>query len=393
MTIYFDNAASTPMMPEVLHCMLEAMRDVYGNPSSEHAVGRAARGFLESSRTSIERLISVRGDARCRFANSGSEANSVALDCLGTRGASSGTDWLVLATEHASIMNWRPSAASSADVPRLIPVDSSGIIQLDVLRAELRAEPRNLAVQLANSETGVIQPLQLIGDLAMESGVLLHSDISQALGRMRLSQVTRACDSVAFGAHKCHGPKGVGALLFGDRCTLAKWHPSASHESGSRLGTESVPAVVGLAAALQIATERLDLAVRHLSSLRARFESSTVEMISGVSVNGSGAPRLPNATNLRFEGIDGQALVAQLDAAGIYCSQTSACTSGRPEPSYVLRAMGLTEEQAYASVRFSFSVLNTEEEVDYAVEKIVEIVRQLRNFRRKFVAGFDPGGG
>jgi cysteine desulfurase len=270
-------------------------------------------------------------------------------------------------------------AASGFDVV-VLPVNSLGQIDLVQLERALIPETLLVSVQWANNETGVLQPVEGISSICRSRRVPLHVDAAQAFGKATMDLSKLPVDFVSMTAHKIHGPAGVGALYVRNPGKLVPLLSGGPQEGGLRAGTENLAGIAGFGRAAQLRSRRLGAVVNGLRFLRDRLEKRILQTIPDVSVNGDCEHRLVNSTNLRFAGVDGQALVSRLDQAGVFCSQSSACTNRRPEPSYVLRAMGLSEPDAYASIRFSISELNTVEEIDAVVPVISELCRELRLF-------------
>ena len=262
----------------------------------------------------------------------------------------------------------------------LLPVGRSGIVDPDGLRKAIAGETALISIQWVNSETGVVQPVAEFGRICSEAGVPFHTDAAQAVGKLPVKLRELPVDFASVAGHKFHAPPGTGALYLRGSAELRGLLDGGDQESGLRAGTENVPGIAGMGCAAGIRAGSLTETITKLGRLRDLFESEIMDRCAGVSVNGGSATRVCNTTNLLFDGVDGQALVAQLDQRGIRCSQSSACTNHRPEPSHVLRAMGLSEEEAYASVRFSMSVLNSEEEEVAAAAAVAEVVGQIRAF-------------
>jgi cysteine desulfurase len=282
--------------------------------------------------------------------------------------------------EHPSIIKSCEFLARLGIEVVYLPVDRSGRISLLDFEASLTPNVALVTVQWANGETGVIQPIEKIGEVCREHGVLFHTDAAQAVGKVEINASELPIDFLSFSGHTFHGPQGTGAIYARDKRQLHPMIWGAPQEYGLRAGTENVPGIVGFGKAAEIRRDRLDSVQRQLRELRDLFETSMLEMMSDTEVNGDRANRICNTANLMFHGIEGQALVAQLDQVDIRCSQSRACTHQPPEPSYVLRAMGLSEEEANSSVCFSFSELDTLQEVEIAVRAIAKVCRRLRLF-------------
>jgi cysteine desulfurase len=282
--------------------------------------------------------------------------------------------------EHPSIITSCEFLAGLGIEVVYLPVDRSGQISLLDFEASLTPNAALVSVQWANGETGVIQPIEKIGEICREHGVLFHTDAAQAVGKVEINASELPIDFLSFSGHTFHGPQGTGAIYARDKRQLHPMFLGGPQEYGLRAGTENVPGIVGLGKAAEIRRERLESVQTQLCELRDLFETSILEIIPDTEVNGDRENRICNSTNLMLREIEGQALVVQLDQVDIRCSQSSACANQRPEPSYVLRAMGLSEEEASSSVSFSFSELDTLQEVEIAVRTITKLCRRLRAF-------------
>jgi cysteine desulfurase len=251
---------------------------------------------------------------------------------------------------------------------------------LSEVEAAITPNTTLVSIQWVNNETGVIQPVKAISEICHKQDVQFHTDAAQAVGKINIDLSALPVDFLSLSGHKFHGPQGVGALYTRNRKLLSSIIRGGPQEGGLRAGTENLPGIAGIGKAAELRHERLNQVLEKLRALRDRFEKQVVETVPETEVTGDSNNRICNTTNILFRGVDGQALVARLDMEGIRCSQSSACTNQRPEPSYVLRAMGLSEEEAYSSVRFSFSEQNSDEEIEYAVTAIEKICKQLRSF-------------
>jgi len=373
--IYLDNNATTMVIPEVGDAIAAALKMGLGNPSSAHSGGHSARALLHEGRTKVAALMGVDPDGLV-FTSGGTEANNTVLLSLLRQPR---TRRLITTTvEHSSVIQVAEFLETQGIEVVWIRPDSNGEIDPTGLECMLSDGKESMvSIQWVNNETGVIQDIEAIALACHSHGALFHTDAAQALGKLPLRNVSDI-DFVTVTAHKLHGPKGVGALWARDRSLLLPLLHGGSQEESIRPGTENLVGVVGFGAAAAHRLNNIDDVLPELRALRDRFEAKIQAGLPWVKVNGANAKRICNTINIRFPGIDGQGLVAQLDGHKIYCSQSSACTNSRPVPSYVLRAMGLSEDQAYESIRFSFSELNNDDEIDYAVENIVEIAIRLR---------------
>jgi cysteine desulfurase len=376
--IYLDNNATTQPLPQVREAMLAVLGEQFGNPSSTHASGDRAREAVRHARESVAQLIGA-DPSEIIFTSSGTEANNMILASVLRPGG--GTLRVVTTdVEHSSIPKYcEYLRALGVDVVSL-PVDRAGRLSLADVEAAVTPETTLVSVQWVNNETGVIQPVDEIGALCRSRGVPFHTDAAQAVGKLAIDVTRLPIDFLSFTAHKFHGPQGVGGLYVRNPRWLMPMFYGGAQEFGLRPGTENVPGIVGMGKAAELRLAKFTETQGFLRELRDRFETLVLDMVPDVEVNGDTSQRVGNTTNLLFRGLDGEALVAQLDLAGVRCSQSSACTNARPEPSYVLRAMGLTEDEAYASVRFSVAEHNTGEEVEYAAQQIMDICQRLRAF-------------
>ena len=374
--IYLDNNATTRMSTEVRESILQTMSQPLGNASSVHRAGGVTREIQRNAREQVAAFLGANPDA-VLFTSGATEANNMVLRTFGREFG--GRRIIASAIEHSSIKQTLAFLEHRGVSVSYIPVDRDGLVDPDAIRELLTEDVSLVSVQWVNNETGVVQPIESIGRLCEEHGVPFHTDAAQAPGKMVIELQSLPVDYASFTGHKFHAPAGIGALYRRRGARLQPLLMGGDQESGTRAGTENLIGIVGMGTAAASRLANFTESVEHMRELRDRFEARLKERFRGITVNG--APnRACNTSNLRFEGVDGQALVARLDQRGIYCSQSSACTNHRPEPSYVLRATGLTEAQAYESVRFGFSVQNTQAEVDEAVATITDIGESIRSF-------------
>lgn len=383
--IYLDYAATTPLDPRVAEAMQQAMLAGYANPASQHRGGQEARKRLEWARGNIASPLSLKSDGvpedRLIFTSGGTEANNLAL--LGLP-ESRRQQVIISAIEHPSIeATARELARRGADVKR-IPVNKSGVIDLERARELLAQAGESIAVSvmLANNETGVIQPIRELALLCRETNSSLHTDAVQFVGKFPivLGELfpTLGVATLSYSAHKIGGPVGIGALLVRHDVSIEPRLYGGFQQGAIRPGTESLLLAEGFCVAMISATAEVERRT-HVLSLRSKFESNLREHFDDLVINGEAAERLPHISNIAFLGVDRQQLFLALDFAGVYCSTGSACASGSSEPSPVLRAMGLPEEVISSSLRFSFGSPTTREEIDEAVERIVKCVKHLRS--------------
>ncbi|WP_229803787.1 cysteine desulfurase family protein [Litchfieldella qijiaojingensis] len=360
--IYLDHNATTPPLPEVVEAVCETLRTAYGNPSSGHRQGEPARRLLQRARETLQSCLDT-SDDQFVFTGSGTEANNLALRSLARHGSCIITSTI----EHSSILSSATRLQAEGTAIEIIAVTEEGEVDLHALRQQLSTHHHAaVSIQWINNETGVIQPIREITALAREYGALVHIDAAQAIGKIDTAVEALAPDFLSLTAHKFNGPAGVGVLYAKQPELIDPLCVGGGQQSGWHAGTENTAGIAGLQCALELRYSELHEAIAHMAKLRGTFEQTVLDLCPWVRINGLKDRRVCNTSNMCFEGIEGQALVGRLDAQGIYCSQSSACTTGRPEPSHVLRAMGLSEAQAYASVRFSFGVTNTQEEAELA---------------------------
>jgi len=372
--VYFDNNATTPLLPEVFDAMKPYLLEQYGNASSIHRDGQQARAAVDRARDSVARLLgSTAGEIV--FASGGTEADNLAL--FGT--AAEGDHIITSEVEHHAILHACNRLEQLGCRVTYLPVDGHGLVNPDDVRRALRPATKLITVMMANNETGVLQPVEEIGKIARAANVRFHTDAVQAAAKTIIDVNKIHCDLLSISGHKIHAPKGVGALYVRKGTALQPILYGGSHERSRRAGTENVPGIVALGKASEMAVEGLQNAsMGNIALMRDRLEETLLSQTDSMGVNGAGAPRVPNTTNLYFDSIDGEALVIALDLRGLAVSGGAACSSGATEPSHVLTAMGLGPDRARASVRFSLGKQNTPEDLDYALALIPETVARLR---------------
>lgn len=370
--IYFDNNATTPLLPDVLEAMLPYLSGEFGNPSSLHREGRLARRALASSRERIAQLLEAHPD-QVLFTSGGTEANNLAI--LGMAGTPPAR-LITSSIEHPSVGGCFELLEKRGFELDQLSVDSTGLVDLEDFRCRIKSGVRLASVMLANNETGAIQPVATLADEARRQGVPFHTDAVQAVGRIPVSFRSLGVTSLSLSAHKFHGPIGVGALIVEKSDFLHPVLAGGHQERGFRPGTEPVPLVVGMARALERAIHELEETTSRLQRLQQFFVEGLREHLGSIFLNGPTQDRVPNTVNLRFPELDAQAAVLALDLLGLACSTGSACASGARTPSHTLLAMGLSEEHARSSLRFSFSRLTTQEEVGRAIELVASVVKR-----------------
>lgn len=380
-TIYLDHSATTPVDPRVAEAMARAVVQVFGNPSSVHGYGQQARAAVDRARREVAALIGARPN-EIIFTSGGTEANNLAI--RGVCEAAPGRHIITSAIEHPSVRGVCAALEQRGWEVTRLPVYENGIVRVEDVRAAIRADTVLVSVMLANNEIGTIQPVAEIGAIvratraAGQRQFFLHTDAVQAAGRMALNVDELGCDLLTTSAHKLYAPKGVGALYVRRGVRLAGQNIGGHQERERRAGTENVPGIVAFGEAAKLAREELHERTVHDSSLRDRFERKVAELIPDVVLNGDREQRLPHLSNISFRYIEGEGLLINLDLQGVAVSTGSACSSGTLEPSPVIRALGVSDEIARGSIRFSFGKENTEVEVDHVIEVLVQAVERLR---------------
>jgi cysteine desulfurase len=378
--IYLDNSATTRVDESVVEAMLPCFRENYGNASSVHIFGQEARGIVEDARRSVAELLGA--DTReIVFTSGGTESDNTALWGIFRSGYRPGKHIITTKIEHPAILATCKTLESAGAAVTLVPVDSSGRVDPSAIEAAVREDTILISVMHANNETGVIQPIQEISRIARARGIVTHTDAVQSVGKIPVKTPELGVDLLSLSGHKIHGPKGVGVLYIRKGTRLASFMTGGSHERKRRAGTENVPAIAGLGEAARLAAERLPEMQARVAALRGRLEDMARTRIAKARINGEGN-RLPNISNLSFDGLEGEAAVIALDLEGVAVSTGSACSSGALEPSHVLMAMGLRPEIVQASLRFSLCYHNTEEEIDQAFQTLEGVVQRLRKLSK-----------
>ncbi len=378
MTIYADNAATTKMSRTAIDAMLPYMETYYGNPSSLHSVGQKAAEALQSARERIAACLGCQ-PREITFTSGGSEADNQALLSAAKLGARKGKKHIIsTAFEHHAILHSLKRLEKEGFEVELLPVGETGPITAQQVRDAIRDDTCLVTIMYANNEIGSILPIAEIGAVCKEKGVLFHTDAVQAAGHVHINVREQNIDMLSLSAHKFHGPKGIGVLYARQGVILTPLIEGGAQERGKRAGTENIPAIMGMAAALEEACAHIDENAQKVSALRDKLIAG-LSKIPHSALNGDPVNRLPGNVSFCFEGIEGESLLLLLDAKGICASSGSACTSGSLDPSHVLLAIGRPHEVAHGSLRLSLCEWNTEEEVDYMLRAIPEVVTYLRN--------------
>ena len=375
--IYFDHAATTPVDARVLQKMLPYFSENFGNPNSQHWFGRRSVTAVDEARDLIASLIGAK-PGEIYFTSGGTESDNWAIRGAAHAQAAKGKHLIVSAVEHPAMITTAKELEKEGFEVSFAPVDEYGRVDVQKLKALLRSDTTFVGVMTANNEVGTVQPIAEISALCKERGILFFTDAVQVAGALKIDVKDPAVDLLSFSAHKFYGPKGVGVLYIRSGLKMGKIITGGHQERTMRGGTTNVPAIVGMAEAFRLAQEEREKNAAYVSSLRDRFISRVLREIPYVKLNGHPQERLPANANFSFRYIEGESLLFSLDLAGIAVSSGSACSSGSLEPSHVLLAMGLPEGLAHGSVRFSFGKDNTPAQIDYAVDKLKEIVLKLR---------------
>ena len=374
--IYFDNNATTRIAPEVFEAMVPYLTEYYGNPSSIHHFGGQVMEKVDEAKAKLAALLGA-DPANVIFTSCGTESDNAAifsalLNCPKRKKI------VVSKVEHPAVLSLAKELERRGNKVSQIPVDSNGVLDMNAARELIDDETAVVSVMWANNETGNIQDVETLAEIAHKNGALFHTDAVQAVGKIPIDLKNSAIDMLSLSGHKLHGPKGIGALYVKRGVRFRPYVIGGHQENGRRAGTENVASIIGLGKAAELALQNIEKENTFVASLRDKLEKTILETIPRVRVNGDIAHRLPNTTNISFEYIEGESILMLLDMFGICASSGSACTTGSLEPSHVLRAMGIPYTCAHGAIRFSFSRYNTMEEVDFVLEKLSPVIARLR---------------
>ncbi len=377
MFVYADNAATTAVSKTALEAMTKALAETYGNPSSLHRMGREASAALRQARETMAKCLGAQS-REIYFTGCGTEADNWAIRYAAQAGAAKGKRHLISTPiEHHAVLHTLEALKKEGFEVTLLPVYENGVVRLEDLKSAIREDTCLVTVMYANNEIGSVQPISEIGALCHEKGVLFHTDAVQAAGHLPIDVAAQHIDMLSLSGHKFHAPKGVGALYCRKGIPIQPFIQGGGQERGKRAGTEALPSIMAMAAALEESCA-------HLEENRKKVEHLRDKLIAGLSkipfarLTGDPVDRLPGMVSFCFEGIEGESLLLRLDLAGICASSGSACTSGSLDPSHVLLAIGLPHEIAHGSLRLSLCESNTEEEIDYILSEVPQVVRTLR---------------
>jgi cysteine desulfurase len=380
MRIYLDNNATTPVLPDVLEAMRPYFGERFGNASSIHHHGQQTRAAVEHARDSVASLLGCR-PSDIVFTSGGTEADNLAIAGL----ASAGDHIITSSIEHHAVLHACRHLEETGCEVTYLPVDGRSLVDPEYVRRALRPNTKLISIMMANNETGVLQPVEEIGKIAAEADVYFHTDAVQAAGKVPIDVTQIGCTALSISGHKIHAPQGVGALYVRKGTHLQPLFYGGRHERSRRAGTENVPGIVALGKAAELVIQGFERGDdKKMSALRDRLQQGILAQVEDAGVNGDGAPRVPNTTNIYFDHIEGESMVIALDLKGLAVSSGSACSSGATEPSHVLMAMGLQSGRAHASIRVSLGKQNTAEDIDLAVALVPETVARLRELSPEY---------
>ena len=384
--IYLDHNATTPLHPEVLEAMTPYLTDRFGNGSSIHAYGREARNAIDTAREQVADLIGAKSPSEIVFTSSGTEADNHAIKGLAElqRSRNGGNHIITSAVEHHAVLHTCQHLEKHGFEVTYLPVDRYGRIHTDALREAIRETTILISIMHANNETGTVQPIAEVAEIAAAHSISLHTDAVQSVGKLPVDVQELGISLLSLSGHKLYGPKGIGVLYMRRGTRLENLMHGGSHERNRRAGSENVPAIVGLGAAAQIAKTNREIYVGHLDRLTQKLRDGLHKRLDGLYENGHPEHCLPGTLNISFEFVEGESLILRLDMEGICVSTGSACTSGSMEPSHVLAALGLRPQLAQGTVRFSLGRDNTEVEIDGVIEKVPEIIEQMRGMSPEY---------
>jgi len=375
--VYMDHAATTPVDPEVVEAIVPCLTEVYGNASSLHSFGREAHNAMEEARSRVARLINASPE-EIIFTAGGTESDNIAIKGAAYANRSKGDHIVTSTIEHPAVLETCRSLEEEGFKVSYVPVDKDGIIEIESLRKAVTERTILITIMHANNEIGTIEPIEEIAEIAETKNTILHSDAVQSAGKIPIDLKEIGIDLLSISAHKIYGPKGIGALYIRKGTRLEPIIHGGGHERGLRSSTENIPGIVGLGKAAELAERRMSEDTAYLTNLRDQLIKSTLNGIEESYLNGHPTKRLPNNAHFRFTGIEGEALILNLDEKGIAASTGSACSSKKLLPSHVLMAIGLDEVQAHGSLRLTLGRENSKEDVEYVLQVLPETVKKLR---------------
>lgn len=377
MQVYLDHNATTPVDPQVLEAMLPYYRGKYGNASTLYALGREARVAVDDARERVAELIHAQ-PAEIYFTSGGTESDNTALKGVAFANRERGNHIITSQIEHSAVLDTCRYLEKQGFEVTYLPVDRFGKVHPQQVLEALTDRTILISIMHANNEIGTIQPIEEIGTIAWERGIYFHTDTVQTFGKLPIDVKRMKIDLLSISAHKIYGPKGIGALYIRKGVNIDPLLHGGEQERKRRAGTENVPAIVGFGKAVELAKKHMEAEAQHLTKLRNQLFEGLQSRIDGITLNGHPVDRLPGTLNISVKYVKGEALLLQLDKQGIYVSTGSACASGSIEPSHVLLALGMSEQEARNSIRFSLGRENTEEDIAYVLNVFPEVVRKLR---------------
>ncbi|MBU1298878.1 MAG: IscS subfamily cysteine desulfurase [Bacteroidetes bacterium] len=380
-SVYMDNHATTPTDPRVVDVMLPYFTEKFGNPASrQHKYGWVAESAVENARNSVARILRV-DSKEVIFTSGATESNNLAIKGIAEAYSSKGKQIITCATEHKSVLDVCKHLEKFGYKVTYLPVNEFGLIDLNVLEQAIIKETILVSIMIANNEIGTLQDVEKIGMICAKKDVIFHTDATQAVGKIPVDIESAKIDLLSFSGHKIYGPKGVGALVVRNRnkkLKLISQIDGGGHERGLRSGTLNVPAIIGLAKALELCNDSMDEEQKRLSLLRDKMQNAFLTELDEVYLNGHPTQRLPNNLNISFMYVEDNTLMMSIKEIAV--SSGSACSTAQPQPSHVLKALGLNEERRHSAIRFGLGRFNTEEEVDYVIDRVIQAVKSLREF-------------
>ncbi len=375
--VYLDNAATTALSPKVLEQMMPYLTTIYGNPSSPHSFGQEARKGVDYARDQVAKALNALPE-EIIFTGCGTESDNTVLFGVAERYAKKGNHIITTNVEHHAILHTCEALEKRGVEVTYLPVDENGMVTAEQVANAITDKTILVSIMFANNEVGTIMPIAEIGKVCRERGVLFHTDAVQAVGHVPIDVKAMNIDMLSLSAHKFHGPKGVGALYMKKGIRLPSYVMGGAQERNRRAGTENVAGIVGLGAAIALATQTLEESAARMTKLRDKLIAGIAQRIPEVKLNGHPTMRLPNNVNYSIKYIEGESILLMLDMNGIAASSGSACTSGSLDPSHVLLALGLSHEVAHGSVRLTLSDETTEEDIDYVLDVLPKVAERLR---------------
>ena len=377
MRVYLDNNATTKMDPKVLEAMMPFLTEEYGNAFSMHLFGKETGIAVSEAREKIATLLKVKPE-EIIFTASGTESDNIAVRGVAKAYKNRGNHIITSSIEHPAIKNTFKDLEQDGYKVTFIPVDSNGVIDVKALEEAITPETILISMMHANNEVGTIEPIKAIGEIAKKNRILLHVDAVQSVGKIPVYPKELGADLLTFSGHKFHGPKGIAALYIRQGVRVARTITGGGQEKKLRPGTTNTPAVVGMAKALEIACQDMDIEIKREQELRDYFEDEIVKRVPEVVVNGKSVERLPGTSSITFKYLEGESILLSLSYLGVAVSSGSACSSDELQASHVLLGMGIEPEFAHGTIRFSLGKYNTKEEIDYTIEQVVKVVEKLR---------------